>query len=86
VNCLVDGTVITTSTTDIDQVVLSLSTKQIVLQTITNASRIDSLKEQLQIHHVLEYGRGTVILLHGKSGVGKFLLFFMCFCAMFIMF
>jgi len=53
-NCLVDGTVITTPTTVIDQVVLPQSAKQLVLQTITNASRVDLLKEQLKIHHILE--------------------------------
>jgi len=74
IDCLVDGVVLTTPTTTMDQVVLSEGTKQLILETVDNASQMETLKKRLKLNHVFEYGSGTVILLHGPSGVGKTML------------
>jgi len=68
---LVEGSIIYSPKVNIENVILPLEQKELIVNTVENFEAYQNLINKLDFEEVLPYGKGLVILFYGPSGTGK---------------
>jgi len=68
---LVEGSHLYTPNVDLDRVVLPEDDKRLIVETVEKYPAFQRERRRSGLDDLLPYGRGIVLLFHGKSGTGK---------------